>query len=255
MKIVASIQARLGSSRLPGKVLKEIQGKPMLLRHIERLKKARLLDEIIVATTTSPKDDEIVKFCEKYKINYYRGSEDDVLDRIATMIEFHNIDVHVECFGDSPLTDPHIVDEVVGYYLKYQNKYDFVSNSLKTTYPPGQEVLVYKGKSLVIANQFVDKNDPLREHVSIHITQYPNKFRIHNLEAPSYYNYPEIYLEVDTSEDFEMISSIFNYFLDKKLEHFSLSQIIEFLSLNSELININNKVERRWKQFRKNENV
>ena len=86
MKIVASIQARLGSTRLPRKVLKEIYGKPMLYWHVERVKKARLLDDVIIATTTNPKDDEIVRFCEKYNYKYFRGREDDVLDRISALI-------------------------------------------------------------------------------------------------------------------------------------------------------------------------
>jgi len=253
MKIVASIQARLGSTRLPGKVLKEINGKPMLWHHIQRLKCSRLLDDIIVATTTNKNDDEIVEFCEKYDINYYRGSEDDVLDRIASMIEENEIDIHVECFGDSPLTDPHIVDEIVGYYLKYQDKYDFVSNSLSTTYPPGQEVLVYDGKCLIEANKRISKDEPLREHVSIHITQHSDIYKMKNLEAPKYYNHPEIYLEVDTPEDFEMVSAVFNHFESKGLEHFSLAQILDFLSANDDLIDLNNKVERRWKEFRKDD--
>ncbi len=253
MKIVASIQARLGSTRLPGKVLKDINGKPMLLRHVERLRRSRLLDDVIVATTTNPNDDKIVEFCINNNITFYRGSENDVLDRISSMIKEKNIDVHVECFGDSPLTDPHIVDEVIGYYLKYQADIDFVSNSLKTTYPPGQEVLVYKAECLSKVNKIIAKDDPLREHVSIHITQNPSEFRLINLEAPKYYHYPNIYLEVDTLEDFKMISIIFNYFDDKNIEHFSLAEILEFLSQNNELININNQVERRWKEFRKDD--
>ena len=253
MKIVASIQARLGSTRLPGKVLKDINGKPMLLRHVERLRRSRLLDDVIIATTTNPNDDKIVEFCINNNIAFYRGSENDVLDRISSMIEERNIDVHVECFGDSPLTDPHIVDEVIGYYLKYQTNIDFVSNSLKTTYPPGQEVLVYKAECLSKTNKTIAKDDPLREHVSIHITQHPSEFRLANLEAPKYYHYPNIYLEVDTPEDFEMISIIFNYFDDKNIEHFSLAEILGFLSQNNELININNQVERRWKEFRKDD--
>jgi len=250
MNIVASIQARLGSTRLPGKVLKEINGKPMLLRHVERLRRSRLLDDVIVATTTNPNDDKIVDFCIKNNVAFYRGSENDVLSRISSMIKDRDIDVHVECFGDSPLTDPHIVDEVIGYYLKYEADIDFVSNSLKTTYPPGQEVLVYRAECLSRANKTTRKDDPLREHVSIHLTQYPNEYRLQNLEAPPYYQYPEIYLEVDTAEDFEMISAIFNYFDDEDIEHFSLAEILGFLFKNNELININNRVERRWKEFR-----
>ena len=251
MKIVASIQARLGSTRLPGKVLKVINGKSILLRHVERLRRSRLLDDVIVATTTNPNDDAIVQFCIDNSITYFRGSEDDVLDRIASMIYEKSIDIHVECFGDSPLTDPHIVDEVIGFYLKHEESIDFVSNSLKTTYPPGQEVIVYRGECLIKANKNIDEDDPLREHVSIHIAKHPSKFRLVNLEAPEYYYYPDIFLELDTPEDFKMISIIFNYFDSRNIEHFSLSEILDFLKENKDLISINNKVERRWKEFRK----
>ena len=254
MKIIASIQARLGSSRLPGKVLKEINGKPMLYWHIERLKRARLIDDIIVATTTNSLDDKIVDFCKQYNIKFFRGSEDDVLKRISSMIEKFKIDIHVELFGDSPLTDPHIVDEFVGILLKSFDNLDFVSNSIKTTYPPGQEVLVYKGSCLLKANKLVEKDSKLREHVSIHIYKNPNIFKILNVEAPYYYNYPDIFLEVDTAQDFLLIEKIFNYFFDRNINHFSLSQILDFVVKNPELSKINENVERRWMQFR-DENV
>jgi len=252
LRIIGSIQARMGSTRLPGKVLKEISGKPMLLQQIERIKKSRLLDDIVVATTTSSSDDEIVSLCYNHNIKYFRGSENDVLNRIASLIKKFKVDVHVEFFGDSPLPDPQIVDEFIGYYLKYKNVYDFVSNSLKTTYPPGQEVIVYNGKALIKADEFVLRNDPLREHVSIHITQNKHKYRICNLEAPSHYYHPDIYLEVDTCEDFELISRIFKHFNSIGKDYFSLAEILDYLDQNEALKKINQKVVRRWKRFREN---
>ena len=251
MNITASIQARMSSSRFPGKVLKEICGKPMLLWHIERLKTSKVLDDVIVATTFNPADDPIVEFCRKHKVKYYRGSENDVLNRIASLIREFKVDVHVEFFGDSPLTDPQIIDEIVGFYLKHKEQYDFVSNSIKTTYPPGQEVLVYRGSALVEADGFVDKNDPLREHVSIHITQHKEKFRVYNMEAPSRYHYPEIYLEVDTPIDFELIANIITHFKNKGQENFSLAEILDYLAHHEDLAKMNSHITRRWKQFRK----
>jgi spore coat polysaccharide biosynthesis protein SpsF len=253
MKIVASIQARLGSSRLPGKVLKDICGKPMLLWHIERIRKSRLLDDIVVATTTNSNDDLIVDFCIQNGINYFRGSENDVLNRITSLIKELNVGIHVELFGDSPLTDPHLIDEVVGFYLKYHKNYDFVSNHLKTTYPPGQEVLVYKGEALIQVEAKVKINDPLREHVSLHITNNRSDFRILNLEAPKHYYFPNIFLEVDTEEDFDFISQIISYFFNRGIKHFSLAQILEFLSSNPDLARSNVNVVRRWKEFRKDD--
>ena len=253
MKIVASIQARLGSSRLPGKVLKIINGKPMLYWHINRIKKSRLIDDIIVATTNNVLDDEIVEFCKEYSFKYFRGSENDVLHRVASLVKVHKADIHVEFFGDSPLSDPHLVDEFLGYFIKNIDDIDFLTNSLKTTYPPGQEVIIYKGDVLVKANQIVNINDPLREHVSLHIYQRPELFKIKNIQAPDYYNYPDIFLEVDTELDFEFVEIIFNHFYKNNQSHFSLAQILDFLSQNSELKHINSSVERRWKQYRDDE--
>lgn len=251
MKIIGSIQARFSSTRLPGKVLKDICGKPMLLWQIERLKKSKLLDEIVVATTLSPFDDEVVKFCKKNRVSYFRGSEVDVLNRIASLIRSSKADVHVEFFGDSPLVDVDIVDEVIKFYLKNKDKYDFVCNCLKTTYPPGQEVMVYRGSALLEADEFVAKNDPLREHVNIHITGNGDRFKIFNFEAPKCYHYPEIYLEVDTPDDFKLIENIITHFSSKGQEYFSLREILDYLNHNKKLISLNNKVQRRWKKFRK----
>lgn len=250
MKIVGSIQARLGSTRLPGKVLRKINGKPMLQYQVERIKKSLLIDDLVIATTTNNSDDPIVEFCIANNLSYYRGSEDDVLDRISNLLLKYNADVHVEFFGDSPLTDPELVDQYIGYFLKNQDEYDFISNHQKTSFPPGQEILVYKAEALINSNSFVPKNDPLREHVSIHITKYPEKYRLHNLEAPSYYNYPELFLEVDTPADFEVISKIISHFEDKNCKHFNLLQIIDFMSVNTSLAQINKNEERRWKAFR-----
>lgn len=249
MKIIASIQARMGSSRLPGKVLKEINGKPMLLRQIERLRRSRLIDEIVVATTVDKSDDEIAALCEKNNISIFRGSENDVLDRIASLLEDFRADVHVECFGDSPLSDIHIMDEMIGYYLKHQNEYDFVSNSGKTTYPPGTEAIVYDAKKLIEANKRISTTAPLREHVSIHISK-DNNIRSINLEAPDHYRFPNFFLEVDTAEDFAVVSSIFEHFDRQGLDYFSLAQILDYLKENPQLVEKNRNIERRWMQFR-----
>ena len=252
MKIVGTIQARMGSSRLPGKVLKDVCGKPMLLWHIERIKRSRLLDDVIIATTTSEKDDEIISFCNQHSIPYFRGSEDDVLNRVSSLIHHHKIDVHVEFCGDSPLTDPQIIDEFVGYYLKYQNRLDYVSSSIKTTYPPGQEVTVYRASVLNSLDQFLSPDDPMREHVGYNITRFPEYYRLASLEAPEWFFEPEAYLEVDTPVDLEMMRKLISYFVEQDMEHFSLSQIIDLLKRQPEIMQSNKSEERRWKFLREN---
>ena len=250
MNIVASIQARMGSKRLPGKVLKNISGKPMLLWHVERLKRSTLIDTIVIATSLNSRDDDIEKFCNDHSILCFRGSEENVLNRISNVIKEYNVDIHVEFCGDSPLIDFEIVDEFIDYYLANSANLDYVSNTLKTTYPPGQEIAVYSGKILVEIDNTLDINDPLREHVGFNITRFRNKFRIHSIEAPSWYSYPDVYLEVDTENDFEFIKLIFEYFVNSGVNYFSLSQILELLMNNPEWVEINNKEFRRWKGLR-----
>lgn len=251
MNIIASIQARMGSTRLPGKVLKPILGKPVLQWHIERIKLSRLIDDVVVATTTSQKDDQIVDLCEEIGVKYYRGSEKDVLNRIASLVAQFNADIHVECFGDSPLTDPQMIDEYIGYLLK-NKEIEFVSNSIQTTYPPGSEVLVYYGKVLLDANNRIKKNNPLREHVSLHIYKRDDLYNIVNITAPDLYRYPNLYIEIDTDKDFIVMESIISTLSKKYGIGFPLITVIDYLKEHPEIVQINQDVPRRWKEFRSN---
>ena len=232
MEITATIQARMGSSRLPGKVLSNIFGKPMLIRQVERLKRSKFINRIIVATTENSIDEKIKEVCEHYEIEYFRGSEKDVLERLSSLIIKKNIDIHVECFGDSPLIDPIIIDRMINIFLKKDGEGVFISNSVKTTYPPGMEVNIYKGSTLIDVNKRINISDPLREHVGFNITRFPEFYKVTNIEAPKSLNRPNIYLEVDTKEDLKLIKIIFSHFLSKNIEFFSLKDIILFLNDN-----------------------
>jgi len=249
MNIVATIQARMSSSRLPGKVLKEILGKPLLLYQIERIRQSFLIDDIIIATSTSPADDPIVAFAEENDVSYYRGSENDVLQRIVdTLINFH-ADIHVEFMGDNPIPDVHLVDAVIGFYLKNKDKYDYVTNALKTTYPPGFEVFVYPASVLIEAEKTATETK-LREHVGLHIYQKPEKFRIFNIEAnENIRKYKDLHFEVDTEEDFEVIKALIEHYAGYN-PFFAMNQAIDFLVNNPELMEKNIHVPRRWQQFR-----
>ena len=249
MNIVATIQARLGSTRLPGKVLKDVCGKPLLQYQIERIQRARLVDQVIVATTTNPRDDAIACLGQKLGVAVYRGPEEDVLKRIVGLLQEHQVGIHVELIGDSPLTDPQIVDEIIGFYLKNVTHYDFVSNGTEVTYPSGMEVNVYSSKVLIEAELSVSTNDPLREHVDIHISKNP-KYKSFCIKAPEYFHRPDIFLEVDTMLDFEMLSAVISHFVNCGKEHFSLSQILDYLEKHPELIKINQSEERRYWQFK-----
>lgn len=251
MNITASIQARMGSTRLPGKVLKCVDNKPLLLWQIERIRKSRLVDNIIVATSTSKLDDEIVDFCLNNNIQFFRGPENDVLQRVSDLLEINKVDIHVECYGDSPLIDPQIIDESIGLFLKHKKEADYFSSAIKTTYPPGLEVTIYEAKILTNINKRISKSDPLREHVGYNITRFKDDFKIFSIEAPERLNRPDLYLEVDTQEDFQLIEHVIGHFIKIDKINFTAYDLVEFFDINPELSLINEKVQRRWKLFRK----
>ena len=164
--IKAIIRARMGSTRLPGKVLEIVCGKPLLLWQIERIQKCKLVDDIIVATSNNPVDDELINFCKVNNINFFRGPENDVLNRVSQTIKKYNINLCAEFCGDSPLPDYKIIDMYLSEFLEKINHYDFLTNALQTSYPPGMDVVVYKSEILLDSDKRIPSDDPLREHCS-----------------------------------------------------------------------------------------
>lgn len=249
MRVTATIQARLGSSRLPGKVLKDICGRPMLAIQIERILRSRLVDEVIVATSVDPRDDAIADLAKSLGVGCFRGSEDDVLGRIAALIRAHDVDLHVELIGDSPLSDPQIIDEMIGVFLKADGAYDYVSNGTEVSYPSGMEVNVYPGRVLLDAESRIAQDDPLREHVDIHISK-NDRYRRLVVKAPPWFRRPDVFLEVDTPKDFEMMSALIGHFLERGLSHFGLGQILDYLDARPDLAALNRDEPRRWWAFK-----
>lgn len=249
-KVTASIQARMGSSRLPGKVLRKLHGKEMLRWQVDRIRESRLVDEVVVATTTSPVDDEIVEFCRTYDVRCFRGPEHDVLGRICRLINEFDVELHVECFGDSPFVDPQLIDEFVGFFFKHSKRLDFVTNSLETTYPPGLDFHVYRGSSLLQVEVLMSKDDELREHAGYNLSRFPAVVRTESLRAPGWLEAPGFFLEVDTEEDFEVAKEVLGHFLERGQQMFGAGQLIEFMSQNPVLVAKNSFVQRRWEPLR-----
>ena len=241
-KIVATIEARMGSSRLPGKVMKEILGKPILQIVAERVSKSKLLNEVIIATTTNPRDDIIVDMCKKNNILYYRGSEDDVLDRVLNAAKSRNADIIVELISDNPLIDSNVIDYVVQFYL--DNNYDYVSNFIpKITFPTGIGAQIFSTDLLEEVS--VLTNDPQnmeytknRENVTWYIYHHKEKYKIGNFEASGIFMNPKIRFDLDNPEDFEFIKKIYENFNSLTVP---LKDVLEFLMKNPELIQINQK--------------
>tara|TARA_A100001515_G_scaffold130712_1_gene118109 strand:- start:32 stop:784 length:753 start_codon:yes stop_codon:yes gene_type:complete len=239
MKVVASIEARMQSTRLPGKVLKPLAGKPVLWHIVERLKKCKTLDEIFIATSKNSSDDPVFAFAKENGISFFRGSEDDVLDRLAKAHKWFGTKVVVEITGDSPLIDPELVDLSVTKFLEQleQNQIDYLSNTLTRTYPIGQRVQVFKNTLLqeAAANATEEKD---REHVTTYICRNKDKYKLYNLAAPEEMDYPKMRLTLDYQEDYEMISKVYDSLYESNPD-FCLKDIISFLNDNPDVANIN----------------
>lgn len=237
----------MNASRLPGKVLMEIGGKPVLQIMTERLSKSNYIDQIIIASTTNPLDKKIEQLGEKLGIHTFRGSEDDVLGRVTGAVESVEGDIIVELTGDCPLMDAVVVDYVIEEYLNNYPAYDYVTNigHVKNEIreiPLGMDVRIFTYKDLKHISEITDDPED-REHVSLYFFRTgKNKYKLHNVNTPDKwkrdYN-PRICL--DTKEDFEVIKNIYESLIDSK-DNFTLEDILNFLDRNRDVAAINSEV-------------
>ena len=247
MRTVAVIPARLGSVRLPGKVMSVILGKPLLGYLLDRLNRCLLVDECVVAAPIRADNDLIEEYCDSRGVLCFRGSEDDVLERLLCALRWRDASAGVVVFGDCPLIEPTIVDHCIEIY-KHNQIFDFVGNDLKTTYPPGMEVEVFSVDALSESNDRCV--DPVvREHGTLFLRSHPNLFNLHNIEAPKAHRRPEISLEVDTAEDLIVIEEIIRKFKGRK--DFNLDEIINYIDSRPELGMVNRNIPRRWRKYRR----
>lgn len=222
MKIVGTIEARMGSSRLPGKTLMNVYDNMTLLECIvKRFRLSNLVDEIIVATTTEKKDDAIVELCVNKKINYFRGSEDNVLDRVACAAEGSNADVIVQMGADSAYLDFELIDHLVSIYL--EGNYDYVCDDMELTYPLGIYGHIISANKLIELNKMNGLSARDREDVARYIWEHPDEYRILSLKATKEFNYPALRLTVDYPEDFQLAQAVYAHF---KGHYFTTKDII-----------------------------
>lgn len=231
MKVVAITQARIGSSRLPEKILKEINGQSLLEIHLNRLKDAKTLSKIIVATTHEDGVQSIIDIANKVKLAVFQGSLNDVLDRFYQAVKNENVDWVVRVTSDCPLIDPKLIDEVVEYAI--QSGADYVCNVLTQSYPDGQDVEVFRFSALKDAWENAELPSE-REHVTPYIRKLKNdkgKLVYDVRDYPCSENYSEIRMTVDELRDFDMIEELIslagvrkswreyaNYIIENQLE-------------------------------------
>lgn len=241
MKIGVIIQARIGSTRLPAKVMKKIQGKTVLEHVIERVKQSKLIDEIIVATTLNEKDSLIENESLRCGVKVFRGSEDDVLARYYYAAKKYDLNVVVRITSDCPLIDPIVIDNIIELYLR--NKFDIISNAsgnqLDRTFPRGLDTEVFSFDILESAHNNAQQKYQ-REHVTPYIYENAKQvFYFKNIVDYSKYRWT-----LDTEEDFILISEIYKRFYKDKHD-FYLSDIINFFDSEPNLININAHIEQK----------
>lgn len=205
MKTVIVVQARMTSTRLPGKVLLPLGGEPMLTRLVQRLRRVRLANAIVVATTTNASDDAIVALCEHLGVAHHRGSEHDVLSRYAEAAALHQADRVVRVTSDCPLIDPALIDEAIARYRV--GDVDCVSNMLPPSWPYGMAVEVFSAQALAQAHAEA-RQAAEREHVTPFLYARPERYRLHNIASPVDLSAQR--WTVDTPEDYELVCRLFD---------------------------------------------
>jgi len=223
------------SSRLPGKVLAEAEGRPMLELMVERLKFVPELDEIVIATTVNTKDDAVEALAKRLGVGCWRGSEDDVLVRVLDAATANKADVIVELTGDCPLIDPAIVSRVIRRYRELGA--DYVSNCLEVTFPSGMETQVFARD--ILADVARRTSDPVdHEHVSYFIYRHPELFSLGNVPAEGIEARTDLRLTLDEPADLALIREVFAA-LRPKRKDFSLGDIVRFLDDNPAIAALN----------------
>jgi len=232
LNIVAIIQARMGSKRLPGKVLKVAEGIPLLGHQFKRVNSSSLIDKIVIATSTGKEDEAIVSFCKENGIDYFRGSENDVLSRYYECAKKYNADVVVRLTGDCPLSDPEIIDKVIRLFQS--SDVDYAANTVPPEtrkYPSGLDAEVFSFTALKRAHEEAsDVHD--REHVTFYFWKYNNGFKTVQLDSAK--DYSKYRITVDYPEDLEVVKFIISTLKCKGLFG-HIEQIAEILDKNTEI--------------------
>ena len=240
MKIVATIEARMTSSRLPGKVLLKVKKKTFLEYLVERLKKVKEIDEIILCTTKNDTDDVLVTKAKKLNIKFFRGSENNVLSRVVSAVKKHNADTVVQITADCPIIDYKIIRRAISVFKK--GKYDCVSNSFIRSFPDGMDVNVLKANALYKTKKLA-KTKSYKEHVTLFLKDNPKIFKIKHILADKNNYWPELGVTLDEKKDYLILKNIINYFHQKKY-FFECKDIIKLVKRKN-WIKINKNVVRK----------
>lgn len=239
MEVIALIQARMGSTRLPGKVLMDLAGEPMLARVVNRVQRANLVNRVVVTTSTNPADDTLEQLCVDRDWAYFRGSENDVLDRYYHAAQNYEANTIVRITADCPLIEPSIIDHVIHSFFQ-QAELDYASNTLPPrTFPRGLDTEVISFSALERA-WLRDTNTSWREHVSPYIYRNPELFKIRKVGHVK--DLSTMRWTVDTDADITFVRKIYNHFGD---DRFSWLNILTLLDKNPDWLAINLDIKQK----------
>ena len=240
MRVIVVVQARTGSSRLPGKVMLPLGGRPLLRRMLDRVVAAHLIDDVVVATTRFEADEPIRAVAREAGVPCVAGDPLDLLDRHLEAARATGADVVVKIPSDCPLIDPRVIDAVVGFFRKHGGRHDLVSNLLPPSWPDGNDVEVMRRDALELAWREADRPFQ-REHTTPFIWDQPARFRIANVASAL--GRPELptthRLTLDYPEDYRLISAVFDALHEEGAAPFSVEAIVSFLDAHPEIRKLN----------------
>lgn len=239
MTTLIIVQARMTSTRLPGKVLLPLAGEPMLMRLVERLCRVQRADGIVIATTTNVTDDPIAALCAQLGVPCHRGSEHDVLSRYADAARLHGADVVVRITSDCPLIDPALIDQVIATHEEGGS--DYVSNMLPPTWPYGMAVEVFSAAALAQVHAEATQAAE-REHVTPFIYWHPERYRLRNVASPV--NLSHHRWTVDTPEDYELVRRLLET-LHPINPEFTQADILTLLDIHPDWMTLNQYVKQK----------
>lgn len=241
MRIVVVVQARMASTRLPGKVMLPLAGAPLLARMLERLQLARQADALVVATTVASGDEPIAKLCEERNISYVRGDPHDCLARHVQAARHMHADVVVKVPSDCPLIDPQVVDTVLSEYRDHADAVDYVSNLHPGSWPDGNDVEAIPRSILERIEQ--EASDPFdREHTTPFLWRHPERFRLHNVQWSTGWDLSKSQRwVVDWWEDYKLVATFYDALYPLHGPRFHVNDILNFQKSRPELAKLNAK--------------
>jgi spore coat polysaccharide biosynthesis protein SpsF len=240
MNIVTVVQARMGSTRLPQKVMMPLAGKPLIIRMLERVCASNRAGKVVAAVTNEDYDDKLADICNNEGYSVFRGSTNDLLDRHYKAGIEYNADAVVKIPSDCPLIDPDVITKVIDYYISNVDKYDFVSNLHPPTYPDGNDVEIININALAEAWKYASKEFE-REHTTPYLWENPVKFRIGNVKWETGLDYSMTHRwTIDYMEDYLFIKEIYDGLYNNNPE-FRLNDILEYENKHPEIKALNEK--------------